>query len=305
MKPTAWLTRLPKGTLPVIAGLFLTAVLILSIAFWLWPSWRETHKLTQIEEQVRLQTELVKTSAQLVLGALVVATLYLTWKRVRAAERTVEVAQEGQITERFTRAVEQLGNQDSMAVRLGGIYALERIARDSKRDHWQVMEVLTAFARDSSPYREDKPSFQPLAADIQAVLTVLGRRNFRYDRKGLRLDLSETHLLGARLMESNLEHVMFTGANLQNAAFFRVKFRGAIFHNANLIVTNFQKSNLEQCEFHRALMHGTKLEGSNIANSDLSEAQHLTREQIEAAIGAGSAQLPTWLHDTPDPQSET
>jgi hypothetical protein len=57
--------------------------------------------------------------------------------------RTVEVTQEQQITERFTRAIDQLGN-DKLSVKLGGIYALERIAKDSPKDHWQVMEVLTA-----------------------------------------------------------------------------------------------------------------------------------------------------------------
>jgi hypothetical protein len=51
------------------------------------------------------------------------------------------------LTERFTRAVEQLGNKESLTIRLGGIYALERIAQDSERDHWTVMEVLCSFVR--------------------------------------------------------------------------------------------------------------------------------------------------------------
>jgi hypothetical protein len=56
-----------------------------------------------------------------------------------------EIAREGQITDRFTKAIAQLGEQgpEKLAVRLGGIYALERIARDSERDHWPMMEVLT------------------------------------------------------------------------------------------------------------------------------------------------------------------
>src|SRR3954447_12289204 len=57
----------------------------------------------------------------------------------------------GQITERFTRAIDQLGNAE-LDVRLGGIYALERIARDSKDDHPQVVEVLTAYAREHAPW---------------------------------------------------------------------------------------------------------------------------------------------------------
>ena len=174
---------------------------------------------------------------------------------------------------------------------------MERIARDSERDHCQVMEILTAFVRKESPHREDIPLIQPIAADIQAILTVMGRRNPKYDRNGLRLDLSDTHLHGARLMDANLEHMMFSGANLRNAAFFRVNFRGAIFQGTVLQGTTFQKSNLTKCIFDRAEMLGTNLQGSDITDSDLSEAKYLTKEQIEAAVGGRSAQLPTHLQD--------
>jgi hypothetical protein len=57
----------------------------------------------------------------------------------------------GQITERFTRAIDQLGSSE-LDIRLGGIYALERIARDSPDDHPQVMEVLTAYVREHAPW---------------------------------------------------------------------------------------------------------------------------------------------------------
>jgi hypothetical protein len=46
----------------------------------------------------------------------------------------VRVSQEGRITDRFTRAVDQLGSDD-LTVRLGGICALERIAGDCPRDY--------------------------------------------------------------------------------------------------------------------------------------------------------------------------
>ena len=84
-------------------------------------------------------------------------------RRIRALERQVQigqeqlqVAQEGQITERFTRAIEQLGS-DKMEVRLGGIYALERIANDSDKDYWPIMETLTAYVRERAPWREPIP----------------------------------------------------------------------------------------------------------------------------------------------------
>ena len=55
------------------------------------------------------------------------------WQR-----RTHELTEQGQITDRYTKAVEQLGS-DKLDVRIGGIYALERIARDSATDHPTVM----------------------------------------------------------------------------------------------------------------------------------------------------------------------
>jgi hypothetical protein len=83
--------------------------------------------------------------------------LAFTWRNLRqtreSTQRTLELTEQGQITERFTRAIDQLGATDDdrnprLEIRLGGIYALERIARDSpERDYSTVMEVLTAGLR--------------------------------------------------------------------------------------------------------------------------------------------------------------
>jgi hypothetical protein len=51
------------------------------------------------------------------------------------------------VTARYTKAIEQLGS-DRLDVRIGGIYALERIAHDSPRDHPAMLEVLAAFIRE-------------------------------------------------------------------------------------------------------------------------------------------------------------
>src|SRR3982751_6161439 len=40
------------------------------------------------------------------------------------------------------------GGGPNLEVRLGAIYALERIPRDSERDHWPIMEVLCAYVRN-------------------------------------------------------------------------------------------------------------------------------------------------------------
>src|SRR5215207_2875546 len=67
-----------------------------------------------------------------------------------ATRETLRITEQGQITERFTRAIDQLGATDDgkpkLEIRLGGIYALERIAKDSPKKYYAtIMEVLMAY----------------------------------------------------------------------------------------------------------------------------------------------------------------
>ena len=119
------------------------------------------------------------------------------------------------MTDRYTKAIEQLGS-DKSDVRIGGIYALERIARDSARDHPVVMEVLTAFIREHS--REEWPMPAPdgqkpklTRPDVQAALTVVVRRDAKRD-----IIERDIYLTGARLRAAN-----FYGARLRHAHLYR------------------------------------------------------------------------------------
>jgi hypothetical protein len=53
------------------------------------------------------------------------------------------------VTERYSKAIELLASE-KLEMRLGGIYALGRIAKDSEKDYWQVMEVLTTLIREKN-----------------------------------------------------------------------------------------------------------------------------------------------------------
>src|SRR5829696_7956621 len=94
--------------------------------------------------------------------------IYFTWSNLQNARTSLQLTQEsseenlrltreGQITERFTQAIEQLGATDDegnkrLEIRLGGIYALERIANDSpERDYSTIIEGLTTYLRENAP----------------------------------------------------------------------------------------------------------------------------------------------------------
>ena len=121
-------------------------------------------------------------------------------KNAEAANRNAEAANQKQITERFSKAIEQLAS-DKPEVILGGIYTLERIARDSEPDQWTIMEVLTAFVRQNAPIIKENESQSPedqekllkLRISIKACLTVIAERQHP-DLKNKRLDLTRVNI---------------------------------------------------------------------------------------------------------------
>ena len=149
-------------------------------------------------------------------------------------------------------------------VRLGGIYALERIARDSKDDYPQVIEVLTAYVREHADKRSIPPSDQGSqeaaapsadvpalklpprpATDVQAVLTVLGRRVRAHERDpSLRLDLSLTRLARVKLSGADLSRANLYEADLRLAGLARANLGGAILARANLDGADLSRANL-------------------------------------------------------------
>jgi hypothetical protein len=232
----------------------------------------------------------------------------------------------GHITERFTRAIDQLGNAE-LDIRLGGIYALERVARDSKDDHPQVVEVLTAYVREHAPWPPrsrsatigqpgsetlaglleairaleriargaDTPTTETpgeqtgseqdeipqLPTDVQAAMSVLGRRNSSLDRPGARLNLEGTDLRRAGLPKanlhnaildySNLESAILKRSNLQEASLVKANLYDAILFRANLQGTNLNGANLEAADLVKANLQGA-LVGANLRSAHLAGA---------------------------------
>ncbi len=210
-----------------------------------------------------------------ILSVLVVSVgLYLTNKANR----------EQQITDRFTKAVEQLGQPgpEKVDVRLGGIYALERIMRDSAVDHPAVVSVLTAFIRvhapvDPATIRSPKPTSQAGEAtsppvDIQAAITVLGRRDTTRDQDPLdltRANLTRADLTGATLTGANLAGANLTGANLTGATLTGATLTSANLTSANLARANLTSANLTSATLDGANLFNTTLDGANLFNTNL------------------------------------
>ena len=123
------------------------------------------------------------TWAQILGGAILLVGLGFTWRRI-------DLAREGQITDRYIRAIEQLGN-DKTEVRIGAVYALERISRESQRDHWPIMEILATYVRDNALWNDAIGEQLPATPNstVKAILRVFGRRNRKHETEQQFLDL--------------------------------------------------------------------------------------------------------------------
>jgi hypothetical protein len=184
--------------------------------------------------------------------------LYLTNSNNNA---TVKLTAQGQVSDRFTKSIEQLGS-GQLDIRLGGIYGLERLMKDSPPDQATVVEVLSAFVREHGPrkplpadlgppseYTWDLPPKLQVTArsvppptDLQAVLTVLSRQPAPASSPP---DLSGANLTRANLTNANLARANLTGANLTNAALTNANLSRARLDSANMAPADWEVLVLE------------------------------------------------------------
>ena len=140
------------------SNMLILALLVFICGFVLWYAPKLQINEAGIEdpkERIELENDLRATYAQTLGGAILLIALLFAWKRMSTTEKIVEVSRQAQMTERFTRAIDQLGaslltGEKKFEIRLGGIYALERIARESEENHWSVVEILTAYVREDA-----------------------------------------------------------------------------------------------------------------------------------------------------------
>lgn len=275
----------------LVACSFLLFFLGALVIVWKVPEWQVAQSGVTSEEKILTQTnELRRTWAQIAAGALALIGLYIAWVRSKAMRDQADVDRDRQFTDLYVKAIEQLGS-DKLQIRLGGIYALERIARESPKDHWPIMEVLTAFVRENAPRQWDNisgpqpgeddvpppPPTKP-STDIQAVLTVIGRRSRTFGQgEDQSLDLRETQLAGAdlenfKLRWALLEEADLQRANLQYADLQRASLRRAKLKETLLEFADLQRANLNEANMKKARLLYSNLQGANLEEADLQGA---------------------------------
>jgi uncharacterized protein YjbI with pentapeptide repeats len=199
------------------------------------------------------------------------------------------------ISNQVSKGFEQLGS-DKTEVRLGGIYALEGVLNTSEQYHQPILEALCAFVRDvTRTYTGEGPP----ATDIQAALTVIGRRKaIETERPNLanvhipKADLSHANLRGVDLSHANLSGALFVGADLSGSLIGSNVphwMMGAHLSHANLSSADLLGANLSYADLSSTDLSHARLSDANLRHADLSAA-NLRGAQFLVPSGA-------WLDD--------
>jgi hypothetical protein len=321
------LLRLLTGlTLLAVAGTIITLVefptkrfiigtigggLIASLLLWLVPKW-QVSGLGSLKPDAFFQqeNEARRTLAQIIGGAVVLAGLYYTSENVKLAQKSTdetqkaatesrELTRQAQITDRFTKAIEELGKEDTpgkannLAMRLGGIYALERIANESEQDHWPIIELLISYINQHATRQEKGSGVTP---EVQAIITALGRRKVEFEVPSQRLVLGNLDLSRA-YFTGNLNGVFFDRSNLTGATFDKTQLSGGSFVNTNLTLARFKQVNMRGAVFNSASFSETRTELSLTAfiDSDMSDTAGLVCKDLETARISEKTTLPGGL----------
>ncbi|MEU4471059.1 pentapeptide repeat-containing protein [Micromonospora sp. NPDC023888] len=265
-------------------------------------------------------TAIASLLSVLVVGGGLIGTSVYNGNQQRLGLLQQQLAEQGQITDRFTKAVDQLGQSgpQKIDVRLGAIYALQRIMRDSANDQPAVVDILSAFIRVHAPAprrtRNSLPVWQlpPRPVDIQAALTVLARRDPLRDGEGhvdlSRADLSRAsllsaHLSGAGLREADLSGADLREANLSDANLVLANLSDADLRGATLRTADLRNANLRNARLTAARLYGADLSNADLGGAELNSADltaaDINPEQLPCTFLDGSTVLPEGIARPP------
>ena len=273
--------RLPQWTALAVLGLLgLAGIAALLLApAWLHPPLTEGQlrgitdpekRITLQQAQSQLQNDARATLLQGLAGLVVVAGAAATWQQV-------QISRHGHITDRITRAVDQLG-QDTVDVRLGGLYALERVAKDSYQDRATVTTILAAYVRTHAPVNSrsesgsDEPDLwlQLRRPDVQAALTLLGRRPETAEDSDVYL--SHTDLRKARMGKGGWDGLICAHSNLVGARLRCASLVRASFDDSDLRGVRLDEAILTEAKLRHTRLDGAVLRGADLRGADLTGA---------------------------------
>ena len=190
-----------------------------------------------------------------------VALVFAVW-RSWVAHKQADTAQQGLLNERYQKGAEMLGNK-VLSVRLGGIYALERLSAEHPQQyHIQIMKLLCAFMRYPTEDEDYQNKLAERNADLRTAYSpredVRAAMDFISSRDETLVEIEKSQDFRLNLMGADLSHTQIEDANLS----------GAMLHYANL--SNTQISSVDLSNAH---LTGTVMKEARLINIDFTDAR--------------------------------
>ena len=337
-------------TVGIIAAAVGLAAAVLLGAWWLW--WRlpkrqvDRLRLTISDPKARADVEdnFRKTIGQLLGGAAVLIGAGLAYLQFTEQQRNTQkqfleqqdasrkqfeeqqkVARDLLISNQVAKGFELLGNNkdEQIQLRLGGIYALEGVMNNSEPYHQPILEALCSFVREKT---RNVTGDGPPASDIQAALTVIGRRERKFSETGApnlanahmpprvirpgldlssigTLNLAHAHisqavLPGANLSSADLSHAHLSGANLTGANLSHAELFGVDLSHAFLLNADLTGADVTGADLTSANLFGVNLSNAFLIGADLRGEANLNNANLSGADLTGANLSSAWLHDT-------
>ncbi|MDQ1023232.1 hypothetical protein QF035_000814 [Streptomyces umbrinus] len=153
--------------------------------------------------------------------------------------RTYRLTGRGQVTDRFTKALERLSS-DKQYVRIGGILALEQILHDAPEQSEDAQTVLQNYLLEHTPkagdeWAETPEPGEPMAPEVQTALNTVTKA-------------SRHAVYRIRLPDRSLVLLDFRELDLMNADFNKSDFRGADLEKAHLWGLHMDSADLRTCD---------------------------------------------------------
>jgi uncharacterized protein YjbI with pentapeptide repeats len=284
----------------VIAAISVGVIVVVAVWWWVpqWQTNRPRFRIRDPKARADVEDNLRKSIGQLLGGAAVLLgaglAFYQTQRTLKESDaqsqralaasaeqlqRNLDASRALLISQQIAQGFDELSS-DKLILRLGGIYSLEGVMNNSPQYHQPVLEALCAFVRNGA---SDQTNKTKPALDIQAALTVIGRRQ---------AGGGTVNLTGADLTNADL-----TNANLSDAVFYYAQMHDAVLEDANLTGASLFEADLGGADLNGAELSGTtlikaNLEGATMVETNLKDAflggANLTNALLYGAILVGA-----------------
>jgi hypothetical protein len=304
------LSRLLHAPPVALAAFIQIAALMLLVGLISWMVWTFTKGTLLLgvfattggdKEQAEAARHLATVGGTF-LGGLV-ATILVVWRTVlthrqtKVGEDQRRLSEQIHFTTLFTKAVEQLGatreekekdgakdivkTLPNVSVRIGAIYALGRIGKESITDNIPILDILSSYVRENSPLPPavDQSQTKTLSVsivrdDVKAAFDVICSINSIFKIERIEKDhfvyLGKCYLPNMIIHHSTITNFSFADSNLEKA-----DIRHSSIHNCTLVATKMKgsvisSSKIKYCRATVANLTGLMMDGSHIDNSTFS-----------------------------------